>query len=154
MAAQRFRVKYLFWLDMAKSDEFAVAEQIEDLKQNRTFAKTIRDGIRLICDLRAGRLDVLFELFPWVQAEFAKPEKAVGVLSLQVQLERLEQIMLEQGAIQIERPLLTNGPKPLPTPKLVAPVFDDEDQDTIVIQRSTSTDAGANFINAMMGLQE
>ena len=70
MAKKSFRLRFTFWLDMHKSDEAAIAETIADLKSQRSFVSTIRDGIRLICDLRAGRLDVLFELFPWVRSEF------------------------------------------------------------------------------------
>ena len=66
-------MKFTFWLDATKADEDELIDQIEILKQQRLFAKTIRDGIRLICDLRAGQVDVLFELFPWVEdgGEFA-----------------------------------------------------------------------------------
>ena len=45
---------------------------VADLKMGKLFAKTVRDGIRLICELRAGRLDTLFELFPWVQEALTK----------------------------------------------------------------------------------
>lgn len=70
MNTQPYRERFFFWLNLEKSEEFEIADQITDLKQRRQFTKTIRDGIRLICDLRAGRLNVLFELFPWVRAEF------------------------------------------------------------------------------------
>ena len=66
MAAKSFRMKFMFWLDTTKADEEQLIEQVEALKQTRLFSKTIRDGIRLICDLRAGQTDILFELFPWV----------------------------------------------------------------------------------------
>ena len=67
---KRFRLRFTFWLDMLKEGESAVAETIDTLKKKRLFAETVRDGIRLVCDLRDGKLDVLFELFPWVRAEF------------------------------------------------------------------------------------
>ena len=63
------RLRYVFWLNLNKLDEHALAEKIGELKARRTFSRTIRDGIRLICDLRQGRTDVLAELFPWVLAE-------------------------------------------------------------------------------------
>lgn len=69
MAGKRFRLKFMFWLDMNKSDEIELAEEIEILKQQRLFSETIRDGIRLMCDLRAGRTDRLFAMFPWLTAE-------------------------------------------------------------------------------------
>jgi len=64
------RFKFNFWLDCDKDNELLLADTIDDLKRQRAFTATIRDGIRLICDLRRGSLDVLFELFPWVRAEF------------------------------------------------------------------------------------
>jgi len=70
MSSKRFRLRFTFWLDVNKSDEAKIAETVEDLKQDRLFAHTVRNGIRLITSLRDGNLDVLFELFPWVKAEF------------------------------------------------------------------------------------
>jgi hypothetical protein len=67
MAEKRYRIKHTFWLDVTKTEEYQLAEAIEDLKTKRSFTRTIRDGIRLITDLRAGNTDVLFELFPWVK---------------------------------------------------------------------------------------
>lgn len=70
MSNNRFRIRYTFWLDILKGEEAEIAESIETLKDERKFAPTVRDGIRLINNLRKGKLDVLFELFPWVRAEF------------------------------------------------------------------------------------
>ena len=103
MANNRFRLRFIFWLDMLKPDEHELADQIELLKQERSFVSTVRDGIRLVTNLRQGKLDVLFEMFPWVQAEFLKyletiqPQKSEPELQLQQQLERLERLMLERG---------------------------------------------------------
>ncbi len=95
----RFRLRFSFWLDLHKSDEAALAETIDALKQNRTFASTIRDGIRLIADLRAGRIDVLLELFPWVK-EALQPAPATSAdQRLQEQIERLENLLLAQGNV-------------------------------------------------------
>lgn len=66
---KRFRLMYKFWLDVNKPDEFELAEQIDELKAEHTFTKTIRDGLRLIQSLRQGRVDVLLEMFPFVEAE-------------------------------------------------------------------------------------
>ena len=66
MPHNRYRLRFVFWLDMLRSDELKLADKIELLKNERLFAKTIRDGIRLVVDLREGRVDVLRELFPWV----------------------------------------------------------------------------------------
>ncbi|MBZ0320110.1 MAG: hypothetical protein K8L91_27100 [Anaerolineae bacterium] len=73
MKKERLRQQYLFWLDMNQPDDVALADKIAELKAQRKFAKTIRDGIRLIEDLRAGRLDVLLALFPWVTDHLKSP---------------------------------------------------------------------------------
>ena len=62
----RFRLGFKFWLDMNKPHDEAIAEHIEQLKSDRSFTQTVRDGIRLVIDLRAGKTDVLSELFGWV----------------------------------------------------------------------------------------
>jgi len=65
-----YRIGFKFWLNIDKPNQLEIADTIELLKNERSFTQTIRDGIRLVCDLRNGKLDVLFELFPWVRAEF------------------------------------------------------------------------------------
>ena len=64
--AARERVRVEFWLDLNKDGEAALAEDIAELKGDRAFAPTLRDGLRLVGDLRQGRLDELHRLFPWV----------------------------------------------------------------------------------------
>ncbi len=63
----RFRLQFKFWLDVNKPDEHALAELCEELKRRGLYTKTIRDGISLVDDLRNGRLDMLFTLYPWVK---------------------------------------------------------------------------------------
>ena len=48
MTKERFRLQFKFWLDVNKPDEYALAEIIAELKENKTFSKAIRDGIRLV----------------------------------------------------------------------------------------------------------
>ncbi|MEL6524078.1 MAG: hypothetical protein AAFQ07_00075 [Chloroflexota bacterium] len=64
------RKRYSFWLDRRKPDERAVESLISQMKADRAFTPSIRNGLRLMADLQDGKLDVLFELFPWVRAEF------------------------------------------------------------------------------------
>lgn len=98
----RFRLQYTFWLDLHKPDEQALAETVALLKRQRAFAKAVRDGLRLIADLRAGHTDVLLELFPWV-AEHVQPPTPPVNANLQVQIARLEALMMAQGNVPIER---------------------------------------------------
>lgn len=157
MASNRYRLRFTFWLDMLKSDEREIADEIELLKNERGFAKTIRDGIRLICDLRKGRVDVLFELFPWVKAEFiagVQSQETAGEKALREQLKRIEQQLLQQGNTPLQLPSSTSqtGPKALAVPQFDAPVYDDKDD--LVVKKDTSTASAQNFLNSMMGLQQ
>lgn len=140
----RYRVMHKFWLDITKPDEDWLDEQIHELKRSRRFTTVIRDALRLIVDLRAGRLDVLFELFPWVQAEFLKylesiqPPKPEPEFQLQQQLERLERLMLERGYVpeQGGRPLLARPELPRPLEPLPEIEYDGS--------------ASENFLNAFL----
>ena len=220
---------FRFWLDVFKPQESELVDTIESLKNNRSFTQTIRDGIRLICDLREGKLDVLFELFPWVRAEFleymrelqpripsepvqtqptpsrvdtpstpetdrawieaeqerldnerrwhekrmADAEKALEAErqriekertktqnSLQERLDRLEELLLQQGNQPITGGLTSvggaggnpgTGPKALTTPTFKPPSFDDEDDLDLNISKDTNSGAQAvqNFLSSI-----
>lgn len=155
---ERFRLQHKFWLDMSKSDEAQLADQIDELKQTRAYSKTIRDGIRLICDLRAGRLEVLFELFPWVRAEFLEymqslqPTAPAVDTEVKTQLERLEQLLRQQGSPPAPP---AGGPKPLAVTSTAPPVFDeDEDADLLVVKpASGGSNSTERFLRAAFALQ-
>jgi hypothetical protein len=63
---RRARIRQVFWVDLNKPEQAWLAERIVELKSQKSFARTVREGIRLVCDLRQGKTDVLRELFPWV----------------------------------------------------------------------------------------
>jgi hypothetical protein len=147
MSENRFRLRFPFWLDLNKPDEAALADTIALLKEERTFVKTVRDGIRLVVDLRAGRLDVLFELFPWAKEVLQTPV-ATNDDDLRGQFADLKRLIMEQGGIARPQP-------PPGTHQFELPTFDEEDDgETVVIRRDTSTDAGMNFLNSLSALQE
>ena len=152
-----------FWLDITKDTEDRLDEQIHTLKLERKFAGTIRDGIRLICDLRQGRVDVLFELFPWVKAEFLAgihPPKSTSEQAIEAQLKRLEELMTGQGGIPTPVAAVapanngTGGPKSMNVADVASPIFADEEDDfELNIKKDTSTNAAQNFINSLTALQ-
>lgn len=57
----------MFWLDLEKPEENEIAETIQDLKDERSFSRAVRQGLRLWVSLRRRDTSVLFELFPWIQ---------------------------------------------------------------------------------------
>jgi hypothetical protein len=69
---ERPRVQFKFWMNIAKDDEFELSMEMMLLKSRRKFATTIKDGLRLMLDLRAGKIDVLLELFPFVRDAVGK----------------------------------------------------------------------------------
>lgn len=122
------RLRFVFWLNLEKPEEYAIAEQIEDLKEKRSFAATIRNGIRLMQDLAAGRVDVLQELFPWVFDTIYAAAEA-DILAKQApqqtepqndlvleQLARLEAHMEKLGALPITQGIPSKAPIPLAPP--------------------------------------
>lgn len=159
------RFRFSFWLDSEKDDELLLMEDIDALKADRMFTKTIRDGIRLMIDLRRGSFDVLFELFPDARKHLRDDDNGGSggddLKAIKAQLERLEQVTLQQQAPQgyimaaresgsTSKP---SGPKPLNAPNIGAPVIDDDDDDLLTIKKDTSTDSGLNFIRSALALQ-
>jgi hypothetical protein len=101
---KRYRRMFPFQLNVNKPEEREIADIIGFLKQERTFSRTVREGIRLVWYLRQGRLDVLRELFPWVleQQDAAEigpivPPAADTEDMLQRHFQRLEKLLAERG---------------------------------------------------------
>lgn len=69
-----FRKRYDFWLDYDKPEQLNIAERIDVLKERRQYSSAIRDGLRLVDDLREGNVDVLLELFPDIRERLGVPE--------------------------------------------------------------------------------
>lgn len=91
---RRYRKLIPFQINLLNPDEYHIGQQIVQLKRERRFSKTVRDGIRLICDLRKGRVDVLQELFPWV-LEKNSPD-TIQEDNLQERFDRLEKLLSEK----------------------------------------------------------
>lgn len=142
MASKRFRLKFMFWLDVTKEDEYEVAELIEELKEKRLFSQTIRDGIRLICDLRAGRTDTLFSLFPWVASEFAQ---ALDDNELYHEIESLRQLILNQNGSTNIASMSDSGFSKITT--------DDEEDIGLDVKAASGGNSAQNFLSSVLSLQ-
>ncbi|MBL8118773.1 MAG: hypothetical protein JNJ78_14670 [Anaerolineae bacterium] len=180
------RYRFAFWLDSHKPSEKLLHETINKLKADRQFASAIRDGLRLIVDLRAGGTEVLLELFPGIRERLNRQHDDLNRQhDLSRQIDALEEILKGQGRhhhihhirkeIEELKELLEGqgskpdapagggtggegngggGIRPLKTPALampLMPVFDD-DSDTIIITKSTSTEASQNLLKSMSNL--
>lgn len=76
-----FRMRFAFWLDDTRPDESDLISYIDELKQARRFASTIRDGLRLMRDLRAGNVAVLLQLFPDIKGRFQDNSELLALVS-------------------------------------------------------------------------
>ena len=109
-----YRTQVKFWLNLDKDVEYEVAQIVENLKAGKQFAPTIRNAIRLINDLRAGRVAVLQELFPWVfdaiaqQIEERKPQREHIIEN---KLSRIEELMRSHSlaVVSAESGRIKNG---------------------------------------------
>lgn len=166
--ASRYRLRYTFWLDHLNPDELKVADTIEQLKNQRSFATVVRDGIMLVNELRQGKIDLLLRLFPWVADAIrggAGAGGAGGSGDMQRQFDDLKRLIMEQSSINAPPPNYpvmkssgnTGSAKPLAVGgfKPMLPRFEDDDDEgaTVVIRKDASTDAGLNFLRAVSGLQ-
>ncbi len=147
---KRYRKLFPFQLDLNKPEEHEIAEVIVYLKQERSFSKTVREGIRLIWDLRKGRTDVLRELFPWVLEQQDEDEKhALKAPTAEVMLgaedifqkhfQRLESLITEQSSLSTGEPRRPRGPS-------LKPVDDIE----IDVKQATNSEDNKSAWNLMI----
>lgn len=136
----RYRLRYTFWLNHSDPGELAVADAIEILKNERSFASTVRDGIMLINELRQGKVDLLLKLFPWV-VDALRPthEATVDTDDLKRELVALREAVIARGG----------GSHGTPPPKRLAAA---DDMPELVIQKKSGTDAAANFLASLATL--
>lgn len=89
------RPRFQFWFRARNPKEAELADYCEQLHEQRLFNPTIRDGLELIRDLRQQRLDVLFRLFPWVNAYIEERAEAIALNNamLHRRLETLERLV-------------------------------------------------------------
>lgn len=69
---KRDRVQFKFWMNIVKDNEFELSTEMMLMRKRRKFKATIMDSLRLMLDLRAGKIDVLLELFPFVRDAVAR----------------------------------------------------------------------------------
>lgn len=160
------RLKFDFRLNTANEHEKGIVKLINELKAERKYVGAVRDGLRLIADLRAGKIDVLVELFPWIVEAFkvqtietAPPDSGSNIIVLN-EIRHLQDLFLQYGTNdkrQDAKSVISSGLKPAGLKPLQGahalpmPVFDEED--TLVLNRDTHTDASQNFMDAALGIQ-
>ena len=66
----RLRCQFRFWVNANDPDDYSLGELLASLKRDRKFTSTIKAGVKLITDLRSGRVDSLVAMFPWIVEAF------------------------------------------------------------------------------------
>lgn len=111
---KRYRFMFKFWLDSKKDDEAELVAYVAYLKQERSFARTVRQGLALMKELRQGKTDLLFQLFPDLKEQFQPaalaPEIKPPVDDIREHLQRLEALLIEG---RTEKNALPDGATPL-----------------------------------------
>lgn len=86
-----FRKRYEFWLNLNAETEYEIAEIADELKAQRGYASAIRDGLRMVWELRQGRVDTLVKLFPWIVERF-QPQQDTSELAALVEQFKLAMV--------------------------------------------------------------
>ena len=112
-------------------------------KTGKKEITNLRKAVALYYALEQGDLPALFEVFPQYKAQFA-PNTAEA-------LEQFMEILRRQQVVQASEPAV--GPKQLAAPSIPMPIFEEDDEPTVLIRASTSTDSSQNFVTALTSMQ-
>jgi hypothetical protein len=124
-----------------------VDEILNYWKSGKQEITNLRKAVALYYALEQGDLPQLFEVFPQYKTQFA-----------QNTLEAVEQFMdiLRQqqlGQPKQEPQPIGQGPKQIAAPNFAMPVFEEDDEPTVLIRTSTNTDSSMNFVTALRSMQ-
>jgi len=168
------RKRIEFWLDEKKPHEQWLLDNIPMLKSKWVFSRCMREGLELlihfrqwsikavdvyelIMDLREGNLDKLLSMFPHLKTKLGG--EGAGDNELSKEVRRLQDLMLsisksDSYTMQSLAPMQkTDGPKAINAPNLSMPIFEDDDEPTVLIRASTCTDSSMNFVTALRSMQ-
>ena len=159
MENKSYRVQHRFWLDIAKDDEYMLAERLAEKKAERQYTATLRNALRLYFSLAEGDTSILDDLFPFARNDNKTGSGSGGNGASKADITRLEQMLASLTANDmLMRPTQSasfgTGPKPMSVPQFDLPRFDDDDDDfALELQPIKDTGAAQNFINSMIALQ-
>ena len=130
-----------FQLRLDHAEDAHVLEVLNYAKSQRREVTIIRESIALYWALENGNLEALFDVFPQYKAQFA-PSTAEA-------LEQFMQILKQQQIAQAP----ASGPKQIAAPSFAMPIFEEDDEPTVLIRASTSTDSSMNFVTALRNMR-
>lgn len=135
--------KYLF------RNDHPTDQHVEDIlnywKRGKQEITNLRKAVALYYALEQGDLPQLFEFFPQYKAQFA-PNTAEA-------LEQFMQILQRQQLVQAQTTEQAAGPKQIAAPTFAMPIFEDDDEPTVLIRTATNTDSSLNFVTALRNMQ-
>lgn len=144
-----------FQLRVDNPKDAHVREVLDYAKSQRREVTVIREAVTLYWALENGNLEALFEAFPQYKAHLTPSTPAAGgggpldeikgMLELIAAQQKTDNGLLMRSAGQ--------GPKQIAAPTFAMPIFEDDDQPTVIISKSTSMDSSMNFVNALKGMQ-
>lgn len=138
------RWRVTFWLDDQKADEFEIGKTVLALKKKRQFARVVKSGIRLITSLQAGSTDVLFELFPHLEAKIAIKSTPTDSGDLERLVDRAAQQAAERVLLQMPS---------LPATALVAAPMKPSAAPVATIKAAAVADASTIADNFLLSFQ-
>lgn len=130
-----------FQLRLDHAEDAHVRDVLDFCKGERREVTVIRHAITLYWALEQGNLDALFDTFPQYKAQFA-PNTVEA-------LEQFMQILKQQQIVQAP----AAGPKQITAPSFAMPIFEDDDEPTVMVSASTNTDSSMNFVTALRSMQ-
>jgi len=101
------RKRQTFWLNQ----DSPFCDYIVELKQEKLFASSVRDGLRLIEDLRKGNVEVLKEMFPEALKSEIDEETIRRIIQDEMkkgEVSRRDLPIYEQQSVVIALPLTLN----------------------------------------------
>ena len=120
-------------------------QHVEDIlnfwKKGKQEITNLRKAVALYYALEQGNLPELFEVFPQYKTQFA-PNAADA-------LEQFMQILQRQQPTQAP----AAGPKQIAAPTFAMPIIDEDDEPTLLLRTSDSTDSALNFVSALRSMQ-
>jgi hypothetical protein len=120
-------------------------QHVEDIlnfwKKGKQEITNLRKAVALYYALEQGNLPELFEVFPQYKAQFAP--NAADALEQFMQILQRQQPMPEPAA----------GPKQIAAPTFAMPIIDDDDEPTLLLRTSDSSDSALNFVSALRSMQ-
>ena len=130
-------------------NDHPIDQHAEDIlnywKRGKQEITNLRKAVALYYALEQGDLPQLFEFFPQYKAQFA-PNTADA-------LEQFMQILQRQQIAQEPQTVGQGGPKQIAAPNFAMPIFEEDDEPTVLIRASTNTDSSMNFVTALKNMQ-